>query len=366
MKLVASHEHNNSAVLHSKPSSLCSLPQFSVLTLLSISSLFPFLNPNPPPPPPPPPPPATSSLSLSPSMATRHTCLKLELPVEDPKREGAVGAAIFVKGTWHPSRFSLAVTDGAEAWTCDASDAEVKLRAEQWDLSPHDYLALAERYLAFQQPGSRYAFDAAADPHAPRRLSWTFEKQGTKLEWRWKCQPAPNKKQTTAEILDFLMDANIRLSHLISVMTVKPRYFWALVNDFDSYARSIMASIDFTQEEVVRKTQAFDKLKAEAERCLQQSERFSNEKVEFESSVYSKFVAILNSKKAKLRDLRDRISKLEATDKAVEEEDDDDDQSSGKTESFHEASDEENIKEEALQEESDDTTSMKGRKKARR
>ncbi|XP_020094932.1 DNA repair protein XRCC4 [Ananas comosus] len=327
MKLVASHEHNNSAVLHSKPSSLCSLPQFS--PLLSISSLFPFLNPNPPPPPPPPP--ATSSLSLSPSMATRHTCLKLELPVEDPKREGAVGAAIFVKGTWHPSRFSLAVTDGAEAWTCDASDAEVKLRAEQWDLSPQDYLALAERYLAFQQPGSRYAFDAAADPHAPRRLSWTFEKQGTKLEWRWKCQPAPNKKQTTAEILDFLMDANIRLS-----------------------------------EEVVRKTQAFDKLKAEAERCLQQSERFSNEKVEFESSVYSKFVAILNSKKAKLRDLRDRISKLEATDKAVEEDDDDDDQSSGKTESFHEASDAENIKEEALQEESDDTTSMKGRKKARR
>lgn len=77
-------------------------------------------------------------------------------------------------------------------------------------------------------------------------------------------------------------------------------------------------------------------------------------------------MAILNSKKAKLRDLRDRISKLEATDKAVEEEDDDDDQSSGKTESFHEASDAENIKEEALQEESDDTTSMKGRKKARR
>lgn len=52
-----------------------------------------------------------------------------------------------------------------------------------------------------------------------------------------------------------------------------------------------MASLDFTQEEVVRKTQAFDKLKAEAERCSQQSERFSNEKVEFESSVYSKVVA---------------------------------------------------------------------------
>lgn len=74
-------------------------------------------------------------------------------------------------------------------------------------------------------------------------------------------------------------------------MTVKPQHLQALVNDFDSYARIIMASIDFTQEEVVRKTHAFDKLKAEAERSLQQSERFSNEKVEFESSVYSKVVA---------------------------------------------------------------------------
>ena len=44
------------------------------------------------------------------------------------------------------------------------------------------------------------------------QLSWTFEKEGTKLEWRWKCQPAPNSKETTAGILDFLMDANIRLS----------------------------------------------------------------------------------------------------------------------------------------------------------
>lgn len=44
------------------------------------------------------------------------------------------------------------------------------------------------------------------------QLSWTFEKEGTKLEWRWKCQPSPNDKKTTSEVLDFLMDSNIRLS----------------------------------------------------------------------------------------------------------------------------------------------------------
>ncbi|KAL5209762.1 hypothetical protein ABZP36_005385 [Zizania latifolia] len=93
------------------------------------------------------------------------------------------------------------------------------------------YLALAERYLAFQQPSSTYSFHDAGNGHL--RLSWTFERQGAELEWRLKLQPSPNTQQTIAEILDFLMDTNICLS-----------------------------------EEVVRKTQSFDKLKQESEKCL--------------------------------------------------------------------------------------------------
>lgn len=38
----------------------------------------------------------------------------------------------------------------------------------------------------------------------------------------------------------------------------------------------------------MRKTQSFDKLKQEAEKCLQQSERFNNEKAEFEQAAFSK------------------------------------------------------------------------------
>jgi hypothetical protein len=44
----------------------------------------------------------------------------------------------------------------------------------------------------------------------------------------------------------------------------------------------------FIQEEVVRKTQSFDKLKQEAEKCLQQSERFNNEKADFEQASFTK------------------------------------------------------------------------------
>ncbi|XP_021801852.1 DNA repair protein XRCC4-like isoform X1 [Prunus avium] len=205
----------------------------------------------------------------------KHTCLKLQLKeAQQP---------IYVKGTWFESRFDLSITDGLNAWICHASEEQVRDRAAQWDQPVSEYVALAERYLGFQHPDSAYGFADAGDGH--KRLSWTFEKEGTKLEWRWKCQPSPNSKQTTAAVLDFLMDANVGLS-----------------------------------EEVVRKTQSFERLKVEAEKCLALSEKLTNEKIEFESAIYAKFLGVLNSKKAKLRELRDKISKQEIAGKLPEEE----------------------------------------------
>ncbi|OMO54765.1 DNA repair protein XRCC4 [Corchorus capsularis] len=231
------------------------------------------------------------------SSTTRHTCLKLEIPGTEP---------IFVKGTWFDTHFDLSVTDGLHAWVCDATEEEVKDRAAQWDQPVTEYIELAERYLGFQQPGSVYRFVDAGDDH--KRLSWTFEREGTKLEWRWKLRPSPDSRKVTAGILDFLMDANIRLS-----------------------------------EEVVRKTQSFDKLKMEAEKCLEQSERFSNDKIEFESEIYAKFLGVLNSKKAKLRELRDQLSKRETTGRAPMEEEE---ESTDKTQSYHSGSDAEESEEE--------------------
>jgi DNA-repair protein XRCC4 len=105
--------------------------------------------------------------ATAPAAAPRHSCAKLSVAVEDPKAAG--GGAVFVRATWLPTRFSLAVTDGAGAWVADASDAEVRLRAEQWDQPVAEYLALAERYLAFHQPDSTYSFHDAGKGN--RRVS---------------------------------------------------------------------------------------------------------------------------------------------------------------------------------------------------
>ena len=47
------------------------------------------------------------------------------------------------------------------------------------------------------------------------QLSWTFEKQGVKLEWRCK-KPSPNNQITTASILDFLLQQTYQLSLCLS------------------------------------------------------------------------------------------------------------------------------------------------------
>ncbi|KAI3504205.1 hypothetical protein L1887_32750 [Cichorium endivia] len=221
--------------------------------------------------------------------SARHTCLKLQIP-QTPQ-------PFFIKGTWFPSHFSLSITDGLDAWTCNASEEEVKDRASNWDQPVSEYIDLSERYLGFQQPGSVYGFADAGGGN--KRLSWTFKKEDTKLEWRWKFKPVEDSKKITAGILDFLMDANIRLS-----------------------------------EEVVMKTRSNEKLKTEAEKCLAQSEKFQNEKAEFETTIYSKFLGVLNSKKAKLRELRDQMSNQEKTTAKSEEDDDVDSHSTDRTETF--------------------------------
>ncbi|KAL9237161.1 hypothetical protein vseg_011745 [Gypsophila vaccaria] len=219
----------------------------------------------------------------------RKSCLKLELSDENSSKN-----SIFVMTTWFSTHFSLSITDGLNSWLCLATEEDVRERASQWDQTVSEYVEFAEKYLGFQQHGSVYGFSDAGNGY--RRLSFTFEKEGIKLEWRWRCKPSPDIKKTTSEVLDFLMESNINLS-----------------------------------VEVVKKNEAFEKFKAEAEKCLAQCEKLTIEKEEFESEVYAKFVNVLNSKKAKLRELRDRLSKEKAAGKLPQE----DDASSENTVSYH-------------------------------
>ncbi|KAJ7197485.1 hypothetical protein O6H91_23G023300 [Diphasiastrum complanatum] len=159
-------------------------------------------------------------------------------------------------------------------------------RASQWDVSVQKYIKDAKFYLSHQRPGSMYSFTLVGE--SQMRLSWTLERNGTKLEGRWRLENAKDEAHVICEILDFLMDANVRL-----------------------------------REEVVQKCYAFDKMTSEAKNCLEQSQRFVDEKTRFEEDVYRKFVAVLNSKKAKIRELRDALARSAPVVKKEPEDEDD-------------------------------------------
>ncbi|KAL5994905.1 hypothetical protein ACLOJK_024962 [Asimina triloba] len=251
----------------------------------------------------------------------RHSCLKLEAEGE----EGKGKSVIFVKGTWFDSRFNLSITDGLDAWICDAaSESEVSERAGQWDQPVAEYVETAERYLGFQQPGSVYRFADAGNGNRRPSIS------------------------TSASVLLGPGTINIKFVQLPG---------------------SEIVCLDLLhKEEVVRKTQSFDRLKAEAGKCLAQSERFKDEKAEFESAIYAKFVEVLNSKKAKLRELRDKLSKCQASEKSPEGED----ESTDRTEIYDEESDDVESNKQSSEEDlpstsnSTATTTSKGRKRKTR
>ncbi|CAD6262683.1 unnamed protein product [Miscanthus lutarioriparius] len=70
--------------------------------------------------------------------------------MDGAKVVAVAAGTVFVKTTWLPFRFSLAMTDGA--------DAKVHLHCEQRDQTIAEHLVLAERYLAFHQPDAMYSF----------------------------------------------------------------------------------------------------------------------------------------------------------------------------------------------------------------
>lgn len=73
-----------------------------------------------------------------------------------------------------------------------------------------------------------------------------------------------------------------------SLLVLLCNFFSSLGKYGVAFCLDLIIPVRYMQDEVVWKTQSFDKLRVEAEKCLAQSERFSNEKTEFEDAIYAK------------------------------------------------------------------------------
>eukprot|EP00850_Spirogloea_muscicola_P012092 SM000077S21566 [mRNA] locus=s77:181843:191432:- [translate_table: standard] len=187
-----------------------------------------------------------------------------------------------------------------------ASSAEVAERADDWDIPPEDYVRdVVMKYLAQQQSASTYSLDVSEDGKA--LLTWTLllAEGGIKYEARWELESASNSQEVICSILDFVMDDRLTLLETI-----------------DEKARS------------------FERMKAEAEKCLTQSERFKDAKQQAEDLLLKKVVVLLNAKKAKIRELQAVAARTPASE-ATAQPDEDSDAKSEKSEDMEDGTDEE-------------------------
>ncbi|XP_024395185.1 DNA repair protein XRCC4 [Physcomitrium patens] len=203
------------------------------------------------------------------------TCTRLE--VQECIENRNLNKSLFVKSEWKPTRldpmsFFLFVSDGQRAWTFDGSESFVKERAEAWDKKPRWVMEKIQFYLSVAQPGVNYRFTKIRDLH--RKLSFDVQDKESDLYLTANLSmlSASDPERITCDLLEFLHDSNCRLT-----------------------------------ESFLKKCRDYDRLRSESEVLVEQNKRFKDLKSQTQEVMYKKFVAVLNSKKAKLKELKKEL-----------------------------------------------------------
>lgn len=228
------------------------------------------------------------------------TCIRLE--VLEELDMSTVKRTLFVKSVWEPTRlsptsFSLAISDGHRAWTFEGSETFVKKRAEVWDKNVSWVMDKLKLLLTVVQPGIAYHLTGMLDNH--RKFSFEIQDMETNLSLTasFSLVDASDPEIVTRDLLGFLLHGN-------EILTV----------------------------DYVKKCRSFDQVLAENKALSEQNKRFAHEKKQFEQAVYKKFVAVLNSKKIKLKELKKEIEKWKIQPESKVERDDTTSSSSGEDE----------------------------------
>jgi hypothetical protein len=134
-----------------------------------------------------------------------ETCIELNGVVRSGFSERS--NTIYIKGTWYPMHFILLITDGIDAWSIDATENVVTLRARSLQLTESEYVDKAHSYLGQQHASSLYSLHRTSS-EAVQLMCTPTDKQytvGFNLELILKKVPAVS---ITFDMLQFLMQAH--------------------------------------------------------------------------------------------------------------------------------------------------------------
>ncbi|XP_077353284.1 DNA repair protein XRCC4 isoform X2 [Festucalex cinctus] len=178
------------------------------------------------------------------------------------------------------SGFQVLLSDGRHAWRGEASEASVRQEAAELEMSGEKYVRDLREALTGAENAESYRF--ALEPAAPdggSALTLTYDKVQKDISFRLgsvSLRPVPEPTEAVRALLTHSLERG--------------------------------TSLEQQNHELQQHNQ---RLRQEHQRITHELKRYANGKEDLEAELYSRFVLVLNEKKAKIRSLQEMLKALQ-------------------------------------------------------
>ncbi|XP_077442202.1 DNA repair protein XRCC4-like isoform X2 [Vanacampus margaritifer] len=178
------------------------------------------------------------------------------------------------------SGFQVLLSDGRHAWRGEASEASVCQEADELEMSRDKYVQDLQEALTGAGNADSYRFALApATPDGSAALTLTYDKVRKDISFRLgsvSLKPIPEPSEAVRALLTHSLERGTSLEH--------------------------------QNQELQEHNQ---RLRQEHQRIAAELKRYANGKEDLEAELYSRFVLVLNEKKAKIRHLQEVLKGLQ-------------------------------------------------------
>uniref|UniRef100_A0A3B3BE79 X-ray repair complementing defective repair in Chinese hamster cells 4 n=2 Tax=Oryzias melastigma TaxID=30732 RepID=A0A3B3BE79_ORYME len=192
------------------------------------------------------------------------------------------GSSYFLRVDWKgrslASGFRVLLTDGQDAWRGEVGEATMSGEAAELEMTMEKYIQDLERALTGAGEPDSYSFSLSPEA-ASGGVTLTYEKMQKEISFR---------------LGSVLLEAELRPAEALRQLLL---HSLQRGNGLQNQNQKL-------QEENQR-------LRGEQQRICAELQRYAGGKEALEAELYSRFVLVLNEKKAKIRHLQDGLSKLQ-------------------------------------------------------
>ncbi|XP_069820744.1 DNA repair protein XRCC4 [Dendropsophus ebraccatus] len=178
------------------------------------------------------------------------------------------------------SGFNVTLCDGHNAWIGEVSKEELSKEAADMEMEHSKYMEeLKKAFITVPQTGSKYSFDLVKDEENPEMYCFAYEKT--------------------------LKDVSFKLGSLRLRNAPDPV---GIIKELINYCLNCATELHSKNEHLLKEN---ERLRKDWNYMHDQLDKYVNSKEELERDLYTRFTLVLNEKKAKIRNLNQKLSQTE-------------------------------------------------------